>query len=398
MTGCFELASDTNCKNSGTNQYCNDTQYAFLNLPSKKATYEKIIDLGSSVSLVNNLTFNGSSACGVSLSYATAPSSGVFGSATTQSPAYPGTAYSINATSKRYVFVKIAMNDDACNDASTITDITVSYTQTPAAPTLTAPSSGATGVSRTPAFTFRTSDADSDYLQYRLYLYASDCSTPIGASPFAQASSQTGWSGQDRENFTAYVGASDISSSTLATYTYQGTLSYNTQYCWKVDAIDPGGSNAYSSASSTRLFTTLANTSPAAPTLTQPLDTQTGTLKAPQFRLSSSDADTDYLKYKIEVCSVSNCSSIVRTIDQTSSQTGWLGQSLQSGTAYGSGQLAAHEYQTPELTANTQYWWRAYAIDPGGTNTFSSASSIFTFTTGAGVGDAGYNGGVIIGQ
>ena len=225
-----------------------------MNLPSKKATYEKIIDLGSSVSLVNNLTFNGSSACGVSLSYATAPSSGVFGSATTQSPAYPGTAYSINATSKRYVFVKIAMNDDACNDASTITDITVSYTQTPAAPTLTAPSSGATGVSRTPAFTFRTSDADSDYLQYRLYLYASDCSTPIGASPFAQASSQTGWSGQDRENFTAYVGAPDISNSTLATYTYQGTLSYNTQYCWKVDAIDPGGSNAYSSASSTFCF------------------------------------------------------------------------------------------------------------------------------------------------
>jgi hypothetical protein len=43
--------------------------------------------------------------------------------------------------------------------------------------------------------------------------------------------------------------------------------------------------------------------------------------------------------------------------------------------------MATYTYQTPALTGNTQYWWRAYAIDPGGTNTFGSASSIFSFTT-----------------
>ena len=397
-TGGLEYTSDTNCKNSGTNQYCNDTQYSFVTIPTQKGNYEKLIDLGSVVSNVSSIVFNGTSICGVTMSYATAASNGVFGSSTVVNSAMPGTSYTINAASKRYVLVKFLFNDENCGGVSTITDITINYFQTPAAPTLTSPSSGATGVSRTPVFTFRTTDADSDYLQYRLYVYASDCSTPVGSSPFAQASSQTGWSGQDRENFTAYAGAADISSSTLATYTYQGTLSYNTTYCWKADAIDPGGTNTYSSASSTRTFTTLANTAPAAPTLTQPLDTQTGTLKAPQFRLSASDADSDYLKYKIEVCTTSNCSSVLRTIDQTSSQTGWLAQSQQSGTAYGSGQLAAHNYQTPELTANTQYWWRAYAIDPGGTNTFSSASSIFSFTTGTGVGDDPYQGGVIIGQ
>jgi hypothetical protein len=54
---------------------------------------------------------------------------------------------------------------------------------------------------------------------------------------------------------------------------------------------------------------------------------------------------------------------------------------LQSGTAYSSGQTAIHTYQAAALTANTQYWWRAYAIDPAGVNAFSSASGIGTFTT-----------------
>ncbi|MBI4034472.1 hypothetical protein HY380_01080 [Candidatus Saccharibacteria bacterium] len=399
-TGGFEYTSDTNCKNSGTNQYCNDTQISALTQVNQKATYEKMIDLGSVVSNVSSIVYNGTIPCGngVTISYTTAGSDGIFGSATQLTGALPGVAQSVNIASKRYVFVRIIMNDEACGGTSKITDITINYVQVPAAPTLTSPSSGATGVALAPVFTFRTTDADNDYLKYRLYLYASDCSTPVGSSPFTQASSQTGWSGQDQQDATAYTGNATIGSSTLATYTYQATLSYNTTYCWKADAIDPAGTNGYSAASSTRTFTTVANSTPAAPTLNQPIDGDSGLAKAPQFRMSSSDADGDYLQYKIEVCSTSNCSSVVRTITQASSQTGWTSQSLQSGTAYASGALGVHDYQTPELTANTQYWWRAYAIDPGGTNTYSSASTISTFTTGAGIGDNPYNGGVIIGQ
>jgi hypothetical protein len=102
----------------------------------------------------------------------------------------------------------------------------------------------------------------------------------------------------------------------------------------------------------------------------------------------ASDTDGDYLRYRIEVCSTSNCSSVVRTIDQTLSQTGWFGQSQQAGTAYSGDpavpQVAIHRYQTPALTAGTQYWWRAQVIDPGGLNAWTSLSSISTFTTASG--------------
>jgi hypothetical protein len=125
------------------------------------------------------------------------------------------------------------------------------------------------------------------------------------------------------------------------------------------------------------------NSVPAAPTLTAPTAAATGVSTSPQFRLYAVDADSDPLRYQIEVCSTSNCSSVVRTIDQTASQTGWLSQSALSATAYYSPGEAIHDYQLPALSANTQYWWRAYAIDPNGTNVWSSVSSISTFTTGA---------------
>ena len=123
------------------------------------------------------------------------------------------------------------------------------------------------------------------------------------------------------------------------------------------------------------------------PTLLLPSDGFTAVGILPEFRLGSSDESSTYLRYKIEACSTSNCSAIVRTIDQTSSQTGWNSQSQQSGTAYSSGitgitQYAAHQYQTTALSANTQYWWRGYAKDPAGTNNWSDASSIRSFTTG----------------
>jgi len=271
--------------------------------------------------------------------------------------------------------------DDSCGGTSIVTDFTVNYTLLPpAAPTLTAPTSGAITVSTTPTFQLKTTDALDAYAQYKIIVYQSDCSTIVRT--IDQTSSQTGWSGQDAQTSTAYVVGTTPGASTLASHTYQAAgLSYNTTYCWKASAIDPGGSNTFGSYSATQSFTT--NQAPAAPTLTQPASGQTGVSTTPELRLYSTDADSDYLKYKIEVCSTSNCSSVVRTIDQTSSQTGWASQSQQSATAYSSGQQAIHTYQATALTANTQYWWRAYAIDPAGVNSFSAVSSIGTFTTAA---------------
>lgn len=274
--------------------------------------------------------------------------------------------------------------------------ITYSTNATPAAPTLSSPSNSATGVSILPQFQLRTTDADNDYLRYKIEVCStSNCSAIVRT--IDQTSSQTGWSGQDTQTSTAYVGNSTIGSSTMAAHTYQtAALSPNTQYWWRGYAIDPGGANTFSSASSIFSFTT--NATPAAPTLSQPSNSATGVDTLPEFQLRTTDADNDYLRYKIEVCDVSDCSSIVRTIDQTSSQTGWSGQDTQTSTAYvgnssiSSSTMAIHTYQTAALDAGTQYWWRAYAIDPGGVNTFSSASSIFSFTTES-VGGAGINGG-----
>jgi hypothetical protein len=111
----------------------------------------------------------------------------------------------------------------------------------------------------------------------------------------------------------------------------------------------------------------------------------------PIFQLQTTDADNDYLKYFIQIYSATACggSQVGSNIDQTSSQTGWQGQDQQSATAYtgnsslGSSSVARYQYSGTALNPNQVYSWRAKAIDPGGTNTFSSLTSCQNFTTGS---------------
>ena len=69
-----------------------------------------------------------------------------------------------------------------------------------------------------------------------------------------------------------------------------------------------------------------------------------------------------------------------QTFDQTSSQTGWSGQNTETSTAYTSATQATYTIQTP-LAAATSYYWRSYAIDPGGSNTWSNTQTPYSFTT-----------------
>src|SRR5258708_1780263 len=70
-----------------------------------------------------------------------------------------------------------------------------------------------------------------------------------------------------------------------------------------------------------------------------------------------------------------------QTFDQSSSQTGWSGQNAQTSTAYTSGTQGVYTVQTA-LTMGTTYYWRSYAIDPGGSNTFGSTQTTpRSFTT-----------------
>ncbi|GEM_PF-1293066 len=358
-----------------------DIQHLSVQSPAQAAHYERVIDIGKVVDVIGSIQYNGTAKCGAEIQYATADSNGTFGSLITLTPdAVPGTSYAISGQAlKRYARVIVTLNDQSCGGISSVTDLTVNYTLLPpAAPALTAPASGANTVSLAPQFQLKTTDVLDNYAQYKILVYQSDCSTLVRT--IDQTGSQTGWSGQDAQTSTAYIVGTTLAASTLASHTYQAAgLSLNTTYCWKAAAIDPGGSNTFGSYSATQLFST--NLAPAAPTLVQPSTSQAGVSTLPEFRLVSTDPDSDYIKYKIDVCSTSNCSTIVRTIDETSSQTGWQSQSQQSATAYSSGQIAIHTYQLAALAVNTQYWWRAYAIDPAGTNVFGVASSIGTFNT-----------------
>jgi hypothetical protein len=160
----------------------------------------------------------------------------------------------------------------------------------------------------------------------------------------------------------------------------------------------PGGTVTYSPSSTSTQTAGIAiaykagitNSAPAAPTLSSPANSATGVPVVPTFQLSTTDTDSDYVDFEVQVCSVSNCGTVVYTACEVAglpnscsatSQTGWSGQNANGGLAYSSGSTATYTYQGTALTANTQYWWRAYAIDPGGSNTASGVSAINTFTT-----------------
>jgi 6-phosphogluconolactonase (cycloisomerase 2 family) len=280
---------------------------------------------------------------------------------------------------------------DELDSYSVLPEITIEAVNVaPAAPTLIEPVYPAFEISMTPTFGLRTSDADSDALQYRIQVCSDSACNSI-VRTIDQTTSQTGWSGQDALGNTAYVGASSVNDSTIAQHVYQApALDPDVEYWWRAQAIDPEGSNTWSSWSSTdRFMTEMENQPPSNVILELPNDSATDVGVSPRFELLAEDPDFESVQFRIEVCSTSNCSSIVRTIDQTLSQLGWTGQDRMGGTAYfadaflfGS-TVAVHNYQAPALNYSTQYWWRAQAIDPEGSNTWSNWSSIRTFTTQA---------------
>lgn len=125
----------------------------------------------------------------------------------------------------------------------------------------------------------------------------------------------------------------------------------------------------------------LTNSAPATPSLDTPANSATNQSLTPALKTTTTDADSDYLRYKIELCTNVGMSAGCQTFDQTSSQTGWSGQNTQSSTAYTSGTQATYTVQSALATATT-YYWRSYGIDPGGTNSWSSTQgSPYSFTT-----------------
>jgi hypothetical protein len=189
----------------------------------------------------------------------------------------------------------------------------------------------------------------------------------VGCQTFDQTSSQTGWSGQNTQTSTAYT------SGTQGVYTVQSALSYNTTYYWQSYAIDPGGTNVWSATQATP-YSFSTNGSPAIPSLDAPSNGAITQSLTPQLKTTSTDPNSDYIRYKIIICTNSGMSVGCQTFDQTSSQTGWSGQNTQTSTAYTSGTQGVYTVQSA-LSYNTTYYWQSYAIDPGGSNSWSSTQS-----------------------
>ena len=206
---------------------------------------------------------------------------------------------------------------------------------------------------------------------------------------YNQNTSQVGWTGQDAlpvsGSNTAYVGSTDPSQSTTATYTAQTALTPCTQYHWRGISYDTGTTQT---SNPSQIATFKTSCIPSAPTLFSPGANSNNIPLNPQFTLASTDADGDYLQYRIELCANSTCSSIIGAFDQTLSQSGWSGQNDPDSIGYYADAVSAanstkgfYSLTSVTLTPNTAYWWRATAKDPAGTNLFSASSPIHQFTT-----------------
>ena len=151
------------------------------------------------------------------------------------------------------------------------------------------------------------------------------------------------------------------------------------------------------------------NYPPSTPTVYSIVNSSTNTTRLPTFQLRSSDLNQDYLNYVVELCSANSfpCSSGAKTYNE--SNACWSSFDANSTTAYKSGiseplsSMAYCQIGTADLlTPNTTYYWRAKAIDPGGSNTYSAYTSVASFTTGSLdiniTGGASITGGTIIGN
>ncbi len=292
----------------------------------------------------------------------TAYTSGTIATYTVQSTLSQNTTYYLRAYA-----VDPAGSNTWGNASLTFSFIT---TGIPAAPTISAPTNGATGVALTPLMQLSATDGQSDYLRYKIQL-ATDTGFTANLQTFDQTASQTGWSGQNAQTSTAYT------SGTTASYTVQTALTSGTTYYIRGYAIDPAGTNVWSAAGTTVSFTT--NASAGAPTISAPTQNQTKVGTTPAIALSATDSNSDWLRYKIQLCTDASFTLNCQTFDQTALQTGWSGQNAQTSTAYTSGATATYTLQSA-LTGK-RYYIRAYAIDPGGTNAWSSASATRSFLT-----------------
>jgi len=275
---------------------------------------------------------------------------------------------------KRYFQYRTISSSQDQNVSSQVSAVTLNYQSNspPNSPVISAPVSSSVGQSILPAIVLSTTDVESNFLRYKVQI-ATDNIFTQNLQTYDQTVTQVGWSNQDASTNTGYASGS------TATYTVQTALTPSTVYYIRAYATDPTGSTYWSGASPTVSFTT--NTPPNAPVISAPATGATGLTLLPVVQLKSTDTETNYLRYKIQFATSADFTQNLQSFDQNASQTGWSGQDAQGNTGYTSNLTATYTTQTA-LTPSTTYYIRAYAIDPGGSLTWSSTSTTVSFTTG----------------
>ena len=246
-----------------------------------------------------------------------------------------------------------------------------------------------------------TSSDQEDFYNFGISLPAGAVVTGISATTTGRYDSNSGTntfciflSSDNGSTWTAGKNTPDISSSNT-TNTLGGAADMWGRAGWTNTELDNShfrlrlmtlvGSTSRDAFLDYLSVTVTYNSPPNTPVLIVPTSGETNVSLTPTFTLVSSDPEIDNIAYTIQLFDSSSCTSPLSTFDQTVSQTGWASATsscphLSPPNCYGSGMQANYLTQT-SLSAGTQYWWNAKAIDPEGSGNFGTTSTCNSFTT-----------------
>lgn len=230
----------------------------------------------------------------------------------------------------------------------------------PSAPSQDSPINAATSVSTTPTFLMTTTDPESDNLQYKVTIYSnSGCSTVIQTD--AQATSQTGWTGQ---NATISTTNDSYSSGTQGSYLTQTALANSTTYYWKASAIDPSGSNTYTNSSTCNSFTTASSSQPPnSPTSLSQIRVTAATTIA-----SGGWTNETQVKFTVSATSPNASDTLAVCVEAQDLGTSFTNSgTCGTGVAY-SGTAVTPTVTLTGLTDATSYHWQAKVTGTGGSS------------------------------
>ncbi|MBZ4420854.1 endopeptidase [Myxococcus sp. RHSTA-1-4] len=237
-----------------------------------------------------------------------------------------GTAYTDGevANDRRYCYSVVPASSSACYGpaAACVCATPGGPCTPPGVATLSAPADGATGVALAPAL---------------------DWADVAGSTSYeVQVATDSAFTNVVRSGTT--VGS---------TWTVPSALTANTQYFWRVRAVNNCANGTYSAAFR---FTTTDQTCtpPASPALASPADTAEGVALSPVLDWSDVTGATSY---EVQVASDSGFTNVVRSATALATST-WT--------------------VSPALTASSRYYWRARAVNGCGAGSYSAP---FSFNT-----------------